>query len=213
MKVGIIGSGTVGQTLGAGFASRGHEVMLGTRDPSQDKVQAWVKETGQGARAGTFADTAAFGDLVIVATLWEGTQSALQMAGPDRLAGKVVIDVTNPLDSSRGVPQLAVGHTDSGGEQVQRWIPEAKVVKAWNIITAGAMTNPKHEEGTPDMFIAGNDAEAKAKVTEILVDFGWPVIDMGGMEYARLLEPLALLWIHLYIKTQSGSHAFKLLRK
>lgn len=213
MKIGIIGSGMVGQTLGAGLAGRGHEVMLGTRDPSQDKVQAWVKETGKGAQAGTFADTAAFGELVLLATLWTGTESALQLAGPDRLAGKVLVDVTNPLDFSQGMPRLALGHTDSGGEQVQRWVPAAHVVKAWNIITADTMVSPQREEGTPDMFIAGNDAGAKAKVTELLKEFGWPVTDLGGIEYARLLEPLALLWIHLYIKTKSGAHAFKLLRK
>jgi predicted dinucleotide-binding enzyme len=213
MKVGILGSGMVGQALGAGFAGHGHAVMLGTRDPSQEKVQEWVTKTGKGVSAGTFAETAAFGEVVLVCTLWSGTQSALELAGAKTLAGKVVVDVTNPLDFSKGSPALALGHTDSGGEQVQRWLPDSKVVKAFNIVTAGTMVSPKREEGVPDMLIAGNDAGAKAKVREILTEFGWPTIDLGGLEASRLLEPLAMIWISYALQNKTFSHAWKLLRK
>ncbi len=213
MKIGIIGSGTVGQTLGTGLSQRGHTVMLGTREPDQERIQDWVRKIGKSARAGSFEETAKFGEIVFNATQWGGTENALRLAGPKNLAGKVVIDVTNPLDFSKGTPVLAVGFSDSAGERVQRWLPESKVVKAFNVVGAATMINPKHEEGMPDMFIAGNDADAKAKVTRILEDFGWPVIDLGGIEKARLLEPLAMIWIDFYFKTQTSTHAFKLLRK
>lgn len=213
MKVGIIGSGMVGQALGAGLAAHGHDVTLGTRDPSQDKVKAWVEATGRGVKAATFADTAASAEIVFVATLWEGTESALELAGKGNLAGKVVVDVTNPLKQGAAGPELALGFSDSGGEQVQRWLPDAKVVKAFNIVTAGTMVSPKREEGVPDMLIAGNDAAAKAKVTEILTQLGWPTIDLGGLEASRLLEPLAMIWIRYALQNKVFSHAWKLLRK
>ncbi len=213
MKIGIIGSGSVGQTLGTGLAQRGHAVMLGSREPSQERIQDWIRKTGRNARAGSFEETARFGEIAINATQWGGTENALRLAGPQNLAGKVVIDVTNPLDFSKGAPVLAVGFSDSAGESVQRWLPDSKVVKAFNIVTATTMISPEREEGMPDMFIAGNDAEAKSKVTRLLADFGWPVIDLGGIEKARLLEPLAMIWIDLYLKNQSNTHAFKLLRK
>ncbi len=213
MKIGIIGSGTVGQTLGTGLSQQGHTVTLGSREPDQERIQDWVRKTGKSARADSFEEAAKFGEIVISATQWGGTENALRLAGPKNLAGKVVIDVTNPLDFSKGMPVLAVGFSDSAGERVQRWLPDSKVVKAFNIVTAATMINPRREEGMPDMFIAGNDADAKAKVTRILEEFGWPVIDLGGIEKARLLEPLAMIWIDLYLKTQTNTHAFKLLRK
>src|SRR5882762_2045251 len=121
-KIGILGTGDVGRILAAGFVSRGHEVKIGSREPEGDKIQKWVKETGARASAGTFAEAATFGEIVVLATLWSGTQNAIRLAGPDAFAGKLVIDATNPLDFSHGMPpRLALGHTDSGGEQVQRW--------------------------------------------------------------------------------------------
>src|SRR5207302_5011243 len=124
-----------------------------------------------------------FGDLVVVATAWSGTENALQLAGADSFAGKVVIDATNPIDASHGMPpRLALGHTDSGGEQVQRWLPRARVVKAFNSVGNPHMFKPEFPGGPPDMFIAGNDAEAKKTVTEILTAFGWNTIDVGGIE-------------------------------
>lgn len=216
MRIGVLGTGVVGQTLGTGLAARGHAVMLGTRDPSAQKVIEWKERTGAGAAVGTFDEAAAFGDLAVLATGWTGTEQALQLAGPDRLAGKVVIDVTNPLDFSTGAPQLALGHTDSGGEQVQRWLPEARVVKALNIIGAHHMIDPSFAEGAPDMFICGDDDGAKAEVTAILASIGWPgdhVFDIGGIEGARLLEPMCILWVVYAQRTGAWDHAFKMVRK
>ena len=152
--------------------------------------------------------------MAILATLWSGTENALQMAGPDNLAGKVVIDATNPLRfEPNAPPSLVLGHTDSGGEQVQRWLPKARVVKAFNFVGNAHMFRPEFPGGPPDMLICGNDADAKQKVTGILKEFGWPVIDIGGIEGARLLEPLCVLWVLYGIRSGTWNHAFKLLRK
>ena len=214
MKIGILGTGEVGQTLGVGFVNLGHEVKMGSRDPNQEKVKAWLKKAGAKASAGTFAEAAAFGELAVLCTIWSGAENAIRLAGPHNLAGKVVIDTTNPLDFSAGVPpKLAVGHTDSAGEQVQRWLPDSRVVKAFNIVGSPHMVKPEFPGGPPDMFICGNDDQAKEAVTDLLKAFGWSVIDMGGIEGARYLEPLAMVWIRHFFRVNSVNHAFKLLRK
>jgi predicted dinucleotide-binding enzyme len=209
----VLGTGQVGKALARGFASRGHEVTIGSRDA--DKARAAAADVAEGVEGGSFADAATFADLAVLATLWSGTESALQMAGAENLAGKVVIDATNPLVFSEGGPPgLALGHTDSGGEQVQRWLPGARVVKAFNIVGSPYMVDPDLPGGPPDMFIAGDDAEAKATVTEILESFGWPgAIDIGGIDGARLLEPMAIAWVRVGVVAGSWDHAFKLLRK
>ena len=164
--------------------------------------------------AGTFAETADFAEVAVVATLWDGTENALRLAGPQRLAGKVVIDAVNPLVFTPDAPpDLAINHTDSAGEQVQRWLPQARVVKAFNIVGYAHMVHPKFPGGPPDMFICGNDAEAKRVVTGLLAAFGWPAIDIGGIEGARVLEPLCLLWVGYAMRHGSANHAFKLLRR
>ncbi len=213
MKIGVLGTGDVGRVLGAGFASHGHEVKIGTRDPSQQKVRDWVQKTGHGVSAGTFADAARFAEAAVLATAWEGTESALRLAGPENLAGKVLVDATNPLDFSGGAPKLAIGHTDSGGERVQRWVPGAKVVKAFNTVGNPHMVHPQLPGGPPDMFLCGNDDGAKRTVTGFLEAFGWSVVDLGGIEASRYLEPLAMVWILHFFRTGKGNHAFKLLRK
>ncbi len=214
MKIGILGTGDVGRVLGAGLARLGHDVMIGSRTPESDKLAAWREMAGERASTGTFAEAAAFGELVILATLWSGTENALRMAGPVNMAGKVVIDATNPLAITPGAPPaLAIGHTDSGGEQVQRWLPESRVVKAFNIVGNAHMVHPEFPCGPPDMFICGNDAEAKRVVTELCAELGWPTIDIGGIDGARLLEPLCMLWVKYGIATGTRNHAFKLLRK
>jgi hypothetical protein len=214
MKVGVLGAGEVGRALGAGFASHGHQVMIGTRDPKQEKVRAWVTARGPAVSAGTFAETAAFGELLVLATSWEGTGSALGMAGHANFRGKVVIDVTNPLDFSGGVPpRLAVAGNDSGGETVQRWLPDALVVKAFNIVGNPHMVHPDFPGGPPDMFICGNDEAAKRAVTDVLKSFGWGVIDLGGIASSRHLEAMAMVWILHYFKTGNGNHALKMLSK
>jgi 8-hydroxy-5-deazaflavin:NADPH oxidoreductase len=209
MKVGVLGSGIVGRTLAAKFAELGHEVQVGTRDPA--KLGDWIKETRGQVEAAGNADVAAWADLGVIATGWIGTENAIALAGPENFAGKVVIDVTNPLDLSSGSPVLAVGHTTSAGELIQEWIPEGRVVKAFNIVTAATMVNPAQTGGEPDMFIAGNDEDAKKSVTEILYSFGWKgVIDLGDIALARYLEPLAMIWVAYAQRTGTFTHAFKL---
>jgi 8-hydroxy-5-deazaflavin:NADPH oxidoreductase len=214
-KVGIIGSGDVGQALGTGFASRGVKVMIGTREPGSAKLGAWKQKAGAAAQTGSFAEATAFGELVVLATAWSGTKAALDLAGGPRVfAGKVLIDATNPLAFSPGkLPTLAVGHTDSGGEQVQRWLPDAKVVKGYNTVGHAHMVDPRFPGGPPDMPLCGNDAEAKVTVAAVCESFGWQSFDLGGIEAARYLEPLAIVWVHYGLRTGTWNHAFKLLRK
>jgi hypothetical protein len=206
MNVGVLGTGDVARALGTGFAQQGHQVKYGTRDPGSDKAKALT--------AGTFAEAAKFAEVAVLATLWTGTENALRLAGPGNLAGKVVIDTTNALDFSAGAPpKLLLGHIDSAGEQVQRWLPQARVVKAFNIVGNAFMVNPQFPGGPPDMFICGNDAAAKQTVTEICTAFGWPTSDLGGIEMSRYIEPLAMIWIVYGFRTNTWNHAFKLLRK
>ena len=214
-RIGILGTGEVGKALAIGFVSNGHEVKIGTREPGSDKVKEMLTKVGHGATAGTFDEAAKFGEVVVLATLWTGTESAIKLAQPANFAGKVVIDATNPLVfTPNAPPALALGHTDSGGEQVQRWLPSARVVKAFNMVGHAHMVNPTFPGGPPDMMIAGNDAEAKGVVAGILKEFGWPAaIDLGGIEGARLLEPLCILWVLYGIRTNTWNHALKLLRK
>ena len=210
MRIGVIGSGDVGRALTIGFLGRGDEVMIGTRTPAN--LEEWRDKEARGARIGTFAETADFAEFVALATLWSGTKPALDLAGTQRFTGKVVMDVTNPLVFREdGPPALALGHTDSGGEQVQRWLPSAKVVKAFNSVGNGLFVNPQLPSGTPTMFYCGNDDAAKATVKKIIEDFGWESLDTGGIEGARLLEPLCLLWVVYAFTQHSRDHAFKLL--
>lgn len=211
MKIGIIGSGSVGQALGAGFATLGHQVKIGSREPG--KLEGWMERCGPNASAGSPSEAATFGDMAVVATAWAGTQDAIDLAGPANLAGKVVLDTTNPLVFADGTLRLAVGHTDSAGEQVQRWLPQARVVKAFNTVGNELMFRPQFPGGPPDMFICGDDVEAKAAVPDICREFGWGVIDMGDIEAARLLEPLGLIWISHAFRSQTRDHAWKFLRK
>jgi hypothetical protein len=215
MKIGILGTGDVGRTLGKGFADLGHEVKMGSRDAKNEKLKKWVAETGPRASGGTFAAAATFGEVIVLATLWSGTENAIRQANPKNFANKVVLDVTNPLVfAPNAPPALALGHTDSGGEQVQRWLKDARVVKVFNIVGNAHMIKPSFPGGPPDMFIAGNDEGAKKVVTDICKAFGWPgTIDIGGIEGSRLLEPMCILWVIYGFRTGGWNHAFKMLRK
>jgi predicted dinucleotide-binding enzyme len=199
MKIGIVGSGIVGQTLGAKFAQLGFDVKIGTRDPQ--KLAQWVSKAGPRASVGTPEEASAFGAVLVLATRWGNgaIENAIRLANPDNFAYKVVIDVTNPLDMSTGQARLLIGHTDSGGETVQRLLPNAKVVKALNCVSASTMVNPAQSGGEPDMFIAGDDADAKQVVMDILTQLGWQgVVDLGGIQSARYLEPLSMIWfVHM----------------
>lgn len=216
MNIGILGTGDVGKALGTAFATLGHDVKMGSRSATNEKALAWAADTGANASAGTFADAAAHGDIVVLATLGVANESVLNMAGPDTFAGKVVIDATNPLDFSNGVPPtLAVSGNDSGGEQVQRQLPKARVVKAFNIVGNAHMFRPDFPGGPPDMFICGDDADAKAQVGDILQDFGWQVVDIGGIDGSRYLEAMCIVWVRYALSTDppTWDHAFKMLRK
>jgi predicted dinucleotide-binding enzyme len=215
MKIGILGSGDVGRKLADGFIELGHTVKIGSRSPNQSKIAGWMaKHNKTKASSGAFSEAASFGELDVIATLWTGTVDAIKIADPMNFANKIVIDVTNPLDFSKGMPpELAVGHTDSAGEIIQRMLPDSKVVKALNTVGNPHFMHPDFHGGPPTMFICGNDDEAKKTVTDdILTKFGWETVDVGGIGGARILEPLALLWITHYFRTGNGDHAFKLLR-
>ena len=216
MRVGILGTGDVGRALGKAFITLGHEVKMGARNAANDKAAAWAKENGAKASAGTFADAASFGEIVVLATLGVANESALRSAGPAALRGKILIDTTNPLDTGGGMPpRLAVAGNDSGGERVQRVVPDARVVKAFNTVGNAHMFRPSFPGGPPDMFICGNDAGAKKTVSALLSDFGWGVVDIGGIEGSRYLEAMCLVWVLAALSTTppTWNHAFKLLRK
>ncbi len=214
MKIGILGTGDVGRALGHGFIALGYEVKLGSRAAGNEKAVAWVKAEGGKASEGTFEDAARFGEWVVFATLGSANEAVARAAGPKNLEGKVVIDTTNPLDFSKGFPpRLALSGNDSSGEQVQRLLPGARVVKAFNSVGNAHMFKPSFPGGPPDMFICGNDGGAKAKVTALLKDFGWGVVDVGGIESSRYLEAMCMIWVLYGSAAKSWGHAFKLLRK
>lgn len=208
MKVAILGSGDVAQALGKGFARHGHEVMIGSREPESAKLKAWKKAVGANAKSGTSQDAAKFGEIVVLATLGVGTEAAIDGAGTKSFDGKVVIDVTNPLDFSKGVPPgLFVGTTDSLGERIQRKLPTAKVVKAFNTISNLQMVDPRTKGGKPKLMIAGNDAAAKKKVEEFVKGLGWGgVYDCGGIDGARWLEASVPLWVRLGNELNTWEH-------
>jgi len=214
MRIGVLGTGDVAKALGKGFIALGHEVKMGSRSASNEKALAWVKEMGAKASAGTFADAATFGEIVVLATLGVANASALDAAGPETLRGKIVIDATNPLDFSGGMPpKLAVSGTDSGGERVQRQLPGAHVVKAFNTVGNALMFRPSLPGGPPDMFFCGDDEKAKQQVAGILQEFGWGVVDVGGIESSRYLEAMCIVWVLAAARTNNWNQAFKLLRR
>lgn len=209
--VAILGNGVVGVSLAKGFTAMGLRVVFGTRDVQGAKTQEALAAV-PGTTAAPFAQAAQQAEIAVVALPWAGLQEGLLAAGPQNLAGKLVIDASNPLDFSTGVPQLALGFSDSAGETVQRLLPQARVVKAFNSITATHMVQPKLPGGQPDMFIAGNDEAAKREVGRVLEAFGWRrAIDMGDIKASRLLEPLAMLWISYGVRNNHWTHGFSLL--
>jgi hypothetical protein len=210
MKVGVLGSGDVAQALGKGFAGRGHEVMIGSRQPQSEKLKKWRRAAGGKASTGSYAEAAKFGEVVVLATLGKATEGAIDAAGTANVDGKLVIDVTNPLEFGKGGVGLFVGTTDSLGERVQRKLPKAKVVKAFNTISSLQMVDPKVKGGAPKMLIAGDDAAAKKRVEEIAKSFGWAgVIDVGGIQAARWLEASVPLWVSVGQQLNTWKHIFQ----
>jgi len=213
MKVGIIGSGVVGQTLAAGFLKHGHQVEIGTRDPA--KLQDWSAKN-PGAAVKSFEEAAAFGDLGVLAVGGEVAQQALTLIGSSALQGKTVIDACNPIGGGppvNGVLSFFTPQNQSLMEQLQKAYPSAHFVKAFNSVGSGQMVNPVFTSGRPTMFICGNDKDAKTTVERILEQFGWDTEDMGAVEAARPIEALCMLWCIPGIgKNDWSPHAFKLLR-
>ncbi len=212
MKVGVIGSGDVAKTLASGFLKHGHEVVVGTREPA--KLADWLKQNPK-ARAVSSEEAARFGELVVLAVKGTASTAALRAVGADALAGKTVIDVTNPLADvapENGVLKYFTSLDGSLMEQLQKEFPTAHLVKAFNSVGNGRMVNPQYAGGRPTMFICGNDAEAKTTVTGILDQFGWDTEDMGGVEAARAIEPLCMLWCIPGFTRNQWTHAFKLLK-
>jgi predicted dinucleotide-binding enzyme len=210
MKIGIIGSGVVAQTLGAGFLNHGHTVMLGTREPK--KLAAWQAQHS-GAKLGSFADAAKFGELAVLAVKGEVAVGVLRLVA-DALAGKVVIDTTNPIADAppvNGVLKFFTTLDDSLMEQLQKAAPEARFVKAFSSVGNAKMVNPQFAAGPPTMFICGNDASAKQTVVKILEQFGWDTLDLGGATAARAIEPLCMLWCIPGFLHNEWTHAFKVL--
>lgn len=210
-KVGVIGSGMVGQVLAAGFKKHGWDVMIGSR--TAEKVAEWA--SGAGVAAGTFAETAAFGEVVVLAVGGTVAEEAVDAAGHDNLAGKVVIDPTNPIAKAppdNGILRYFTGPNESLMERLQTRVPAARFVKAFSSVGSGLMINPELPGGRPTMFIGGNDADAKAQVTTILDTFGWDTEDVGGVEAARAIEPLCQLWCAPGFRRNDWVHAFKVVR-
>jgi predicted dinucleotide-binding enzyme len=211
MKVGVLGSGDVAKSLADGFVKHGHEVTLGTRTPA--KLTEWAN-THQSLVVGTFAAAAQFGQLVVLAVKGTAAREALELAGKDNLAGKTVIDATNPIADAapvNGVLKFFTDLDESLMERLQKAFPDANLVKAFNSVGSACMVNPKFTGGKPTMFICGNNEAAKAAVRAVLDQFGWDIADMGKAEAARAIEPLCMLWcIPGFLRNEWG-HAFKLL--
>ena len=207
----------VGNTIGSALIRLGHEVKMGSRTKGNEKALAWVSSNGANASEGTFADAAAFGEVVFVATKGEGTLDALHAAGAGNLAGKVLVDISNPLDFSKGMPpSLFISNTDSLGEQIQAAFPETKVVKTLNIVNCEVMVNAGRSSATErgTMFVSGNDAGAKQSVIKnFLTPWGWnDVIDLGDITTARGTEMLLPIWVRTWAATGNGHFAFKVVR-
>jgi predicted dinucleotide-binding enzyme len=213
MKVGILGSGEVAKALAAGFRKHGHPVVLGTRDP--DKLTDWLVAQ-PGARAGSFAEAATFGEVVVLAVKGSVAAEALRAAGEANLAGKPIIDATNPIADAppvNGVLRFFTSLDESLMERLQRAVPAGRFVKAFNSVGNPFMVNPQFPGGKPTMFICGNDEAAKRTVRGILDQFGWETADMGKAEAARAIEPLCMLWCIPGFLLNEWSHAFKLLHQ
>ena len=212
-KVAIIGTGVVGDALSAGFLKYGYEVMRGSRDPS--KLDEWKSEAGDNASAGTFEQAAAWGDIVVLAVKGTAAESAVDLCGAAHLAGKTVIDATNPIAEAppvHGVLQFFTSFDESLMERLQKRAPEAHFVKCFSCVGNQFMVDPDFDGIKPTMFICGNDQGAKDQVISILDAFGWETADMGAVEAARAIEPLCILWCIPGFARNEWSHAFKLLK-
>jgi predicted dinucleotide-binding enzyme len=212
MKIAIIGAGNVGGALGTNWAQKGHDIIFGVRDPNSEKAQALLRTIGANARAATVSDAAASADMIVLSTPWPATEAAIRSMGS--LKGKIVLDATNPLTRGPEGIGLEIGHAISGGEKVQGWAAGASVFKTLNTTGFGNMANPEYKGMKSVMFVAGDDAANKPKVTKLVSELGFDVIDAGPLRNARLLEAHAMLWIDLaLVRGQGRDFAFGILRR
>lgn len=217
MKFGVLGTGMVGEALGGRLAGIGHQVMMGARAKTNDKAAAWAAKTGAGASHGTFADAATFGDTILLAALGSAALDVVLAAGIANLAGKVLIDVTNPLDFSRGMPPGLIPAYSNGtslAEAIQKAAPHARVVKALNTMNCQVMVNPALLPGEHDVFVSGDDLAAKADVVALLKTFGWKApIDLGPLMTARGTEAMMLVWLSLWGALGTADFNYRIVRR
>lgn len=215
MKIAVLGTGNVGDTIGSKLIALGHTVMMGSRTADNEKAKAFADRHVEKASAGTFADAASYGEIIFNCTAGVGSMEALKLAGEKNLNGKIIIDIANPLDFSKGMPpSLAISNTNSLGEEIQKTFPQTKVVKALNTMWCGLMVNPTMiNGGDHSTFVCGNDTAAKEKVKEILKSFGWldkNILDLGDITKARGTEMYLPLWLSIYGATNNGAFNFKI---
>lgn len=217
MRFGVLGTGVVGRTLAGKLVELGHEAMMGSRQKGNAKAVEWATSAGERASEGTFAEAAAFGEVLVNATAGAVSIAALRAAGAQNLSGKVLIDLSNPIATDTGFPpQLSVCNSDSIGEQIQRAFPDARVVKTLNTVNADVMVNPVLISGAHAVFVGGDDAAAKQQVAEVLRSFGWnagDIIDLGGIETSRGTEMYLALWLRLMGVLGTGHFNIRILRE
>jgi predicted dinucleotide-binding enzyme len=217
MKIGILGTGMVGQAIATKMIQLGHSVMMGSRSGKHEKAEAWIAANGESASQGTFAETASFGEIIFNCTKGEITLEVIKQAGAENLKGKILADVTNPLDFSKGMPPtLLIVNDNSLGEEIQKALPDTHVVKTLNTMTAPVMVNPSLVNGGDhSVFLSGNSQEAKAKVGALLQEIGWKennIIDLGDITTARGSEQLLPIWVRLYAAMGSPMFQFKIVK-
>lgn len=215
MKIAVFGTGMVGDTIGSKLAELGHLVMMGSRTKDNEKAKAFVAKHSKNASTGTFADAASFAEIIFNCTKGIASIDALKMAGEKNLNGKIIVDISNPLESSKGMPpSLAISNTHSLGEEIQKTFPQAKVVKTLNTMWCGLMVNPAMiNGGDHNVFVSGNDASAKQEVKKILRTFGWAdknILDLGDISTARGTEMYLPLWLRVYGATNNGAFNIKI---
>jgi len=214
MKYGVLGTGQVGQELATKLASLGNEVCMGSRSQESQEAKTWLERVGKKGKIGTFAEAARFGEVIVNCTQGAHSLEALRLVDKKDLNGKILIDVANPLDLSRGMPPiLSICNADSLAESIQREFPEARVVKALNTVNCRVMTDPKRVPGDHDLFICGNDDAAKKTITALLREFGWKsIVDLGDITNARATEQLMPIWIRLWGKLGTADFNFRIVK-
>ena len=215
-RIGVLGTGMVGNTIGSKLIQLGYEVMMGSRSATNEKAQAWKAANGEKASTGTFEDAAKFGEVIFNCTKGDSSLEVFKMAGPENFNGKTIIDIANPLDFSKGMPPSLIpelSNTNSLAEEIQKLVPRANVVKTLNIVNAEVMVDPGKSGGDPTMFVSGNDTEAKEEVKAILQQFNWTdIIDLGDISSARGTEMLLPIWLRTYMATGNAHFAFRIVR-